>query len=250
MHITGRTARSRFTYANVTATLALVFAMSGGALAASHYLITSTKQISPKVLKALKGKAGANGANGVPGPAGTGAVGPQGAAGSQGPAGLQGAEGPAGKDGAPGKAGKEGKEGQLCKTECVLPSGATEVGVWNLVPLAKETSSFGVQTPISVPIPPAAVVDAAHVHIFEGSTLPEGCSGTVDEGGRITDLTATAGNLCVFVGAANGVTASQMAPFNLELGVLGAGRDGLMLINLESLGEGASASGQWAITAE
>jgi hypothetical protein len=45
--------RIRFTYANVVATLALVLAMSGGALAASHYLITSTRQISPRVLKKL-----------------------------------------------------------------------------------------------------------------------------------------------------------------------------------------------------
>ena len=51
--------RRRLSYANVTATLALVFAMSGGALAANHYLINSTKQISPKVLKKLTGKPGA-----------------------------------------------------------------------------------------------------------------------------------------------------------------------------------------------
>ena len=38
------------------ATLALIFAMSGGAYAASHYLITSTKQIKPSVLGHLKGK--------------------------------------------------------------------------------------------------------------------------------------------------------------------------------------------------
>ena len=57
------------TYANVAATLALVFAMSGGALAAKHYLISSTSQISPKVLKELK-KAGARGATGAAGPRG------------------------------------------------------------------------------------------------------------------------------------------------------------------------------------
>jgi hypothetical protein len=45
--------RKRITYANVVATLALVFAMSGGALAAKHYLVTSPKQISPKVLKSF-----------------------------------------------------------------------------------------------------------------------------------------------------------------------------------------------------
>ncbi len=45
--------RRHLSYANVTATLALVFAMTGGAFAANHYLLTSTKQISPKVLKQL-----------------------------------------------------------------------------------------------------------------------------------------------------------------------------------------------------
>jgi hypothetical protein len=75
----------RLTYSNVTATLALVFAMSGGALAANHYLITSTKQISPKVLKKLTGKAGPSGAPGAPGK-----------------------EGPQGKEGAPGKEGVAG----------------------------------------------------------------------------------------------------------------------------------------------
>lgn len=77
--------RKRLTYANVAATLALVFAMSGGALAANNYLISSTKQISPKVLKKLKGargKTGATGANGAAGspgaPGGTGKEGPRG----------------------------------------------------------------------------------------------------------------------------------------------------------------------------
>jgi hypothetical protein len=45
--------RRHLSYANVTATLALVFAMSGGALAAKHYLVTKTNQISPKVLQSF-----------------------------------------------------------------------------------------------------------------------------------------------------------------------------------------------------
>jgi hypothetical protein len=45
--------RRHLNYANVVATLALVFAMSGGALAAKHYLVNSPKQISPKVLKSF-----------------------------------------------------------------------------------------------------------------------------------------------------------------------------------------------------
>ncbi|HEY1833666.1 MAG TPA: hypothetical protein VGG08_04455 [Solirubrobacteraceae bacterium] len=61
--------RSRLTYANVVATLALVFAMSGGAFAASHYLLSSTKQISPSVLAQLHGARGKTGTQGVPKPA-------------------------------------------------------------------------------------------------------------------------------------------------------------------------------------
>jgi hypothetical protein len=53
---TGRFAR-HLSYANVVSTLALLFAMTGGALAASHYVITSTKQIKPTVLKKLTPKA-------------------------------------------------------------------------------------------------------------------------------------------------------------------------------------------------
>jgi hypothetical protein len=71
--------RRHLSYANVTATLALVFAMSGGALAARHYLINSTRQINPRVLKKLRGRAGPTGPAGKEGPAG--ATGPGGAVG-------------------------------------------------------------------------------------------------------------------------------------------------------------------------
>ena len=63
--------RRHLTYANVAATLALVFAMTGGAFAAKHYLINSTKQINPKVLKKLKGAHGKTGATGPPGQTGS-----------------------------------------------------------------------------------------------------------------------------------------------------------------------------------
>ena len=80
--------RRHLSYANVVATLALFFAMSGGALAAKHYLINSTKQINPKVLKKLKGNTGARG-----------------------PAGAQGLAGAQGTPGTPGKEGAQGKDG-------------------------------------------------------------------------------------------------------------------------------------------
>jgi hypothetical protein len=82
--------RKRLSYANVTATLALVFALGGGtAWAAHHYLIVSTKQIKPSVLKQLHGAKGANGANGTDGTNGTN--GTNGATGPAGPAGPNGA---------------------------------------------------------------------------------------------------------------------------------------------------------------
>jgi hypothetical protein len=68
--------------------------MSGGALAAKHYLLSKTSQISPTVLKALKGK---EGPRGLAGAAGTpGAAGKEGAAGREGSAGREGARGETG----------------------------------------------------------------------------------------------------------------------------------------------------------
>ena len=120
------TLRSRIHLSPATAiaTLALVFAMTGGAYAAKKYIITSTKQISPSVLKALKGasgKSGVNGTNGAQGPAG-----PAGAAGA-GSAGKEGPKGETGKEGPKGETGNEGPEGNIGAT---LPPGVQETGTW------------------------------------------------------------------------------------------------------------------------
>jgi hypothetical protein len=80
--------RKRLTYANIVATLALVFSMTGGAMATKHYLINSTQQINPKVIRALKGKPGRTGPRGSAGPEG-----------KEGPAGEEGKEGAAGEVG-------------------------------------------------------------------------------------------------------------------------------------------------------
>jgi Collagen triple helix repeat (20 copies) len=101
--------RRHLNYANITATLALVFAMSGGALAANHYLINSTKQINPKVLKKLKGNTGPRGATGTTGA--TGATGPTGATGAAGSTGATGAAGSTGATGATGPTGATGAAG-------------------------------------------------------------------------------------------------------------------------------------------
>lgn len=121
-------------YANVTATLALIFAMGGGALAANHYIITSTRQIAPGVLRELErthrrvvvketaecipspcgyhpvagvaGQAGARGAEGLQGR--TGATGPQGPVIFNGPTGERGFAGSRGATGTTGPTGPTG----------------------------------------------------------------------------------------------------------------------------------------------
>lgn len=98
----------RFSYAGVVSTLALFMALGGGAFAAQHYLITSTKQIKPSVLRDLEGRRGHTGPAGPAGPQGAkGDAGAQGAQGPQGPRGITGDRGPEGPQGPAGPAGGE-----------------------------------------------------------------------------------------------------------------------------------------------
>lgn len=106
-------------YANVAATMALVLSTGGGAFAATHYLINSTRQINPAVMRALKGKAGKPGVAGSQGPAG-----PQGSAGPQGQAGPQGPEGKAGQPPTE-QPGAEVYEVALSPSLGELPAGAS-----------------------------------------------------------------------------------------------------------------------------
>ena len=82
--------------ANIVAWLALFVAMGGTSLAAKSYVISSTQQIKPSVLKKLKGRNGQPGAKGSPGAEGKagpeGKVGPEGKAGPEGISGLSAAE--------------------------------------------------------------------------------------------------------------------------------------------------------------
>ena len=76
----------------VIALVALFLSLGGSAIAAKHYLITSTSQIKPSVLRQLRGTGGPQGATGPSGP--QGAAGPQGTTGAQGGPGSQGPAGP------------------------------------------------------------------------------------------------------------------------------------------------------------
>jgi hypothetical protein len=171
--------------ATAIATLALVFAMTGGAYAANKFLITSTKQISPKVLKALKGAKGANGANGANGAQGaTGPAGATGPGGATGPAGA-GVTGPAGATGATGAQGVPGTTGF---TE-TLPKEKTEIGDWSIGQVASESLQFD-SVSFVIPLESAPIP----VYVRENQTEPTHCPGTVKS------PAAAPGYLCVYDG--------------------------------------------------
>jgi hypothetical protein len=163
-----RFTRPRPHYANVAATLALLLAMGGGALAATHYLITSTSQISPRVLSQLRGRRGPGGPVGRTGKTGrTGRTGKSGAPGKPGgPRGKTGRTGKTGKEGPPGPSGLVGVQG------VVGPPGGKgqrgergEPGPGALAPLKSgetESGLYGTSAPAAAP----------PERLFEAVTLP------------------------------------------------------------------------------
>ncbi len=143
----------------VVALTALFLVLGGSAIAAKHYLISSTKQISPAVLKKLKGRTGAKGATGATGPAG-----------SQGPQGPQ---------------GSQGNAGQNLTAETVLPSGASESGAFSAGggydsgKKAEEKEDFGyIGAGITYVQPLATPIEESHIKDIqsEGSVTSE-CPG-------------------------------------------------------------------------
>lgn len=101
--------RRRPTPASIIAAVALFVALGGTAVAAGRYIITSTSQIKPSVLKELRGHDGATGPTGATGQAG--AAGQAGAQGVPGSAGTSGEKGATGTEGPPGKQGEQGPPG-------------------------------------------------------------------------------------------------------------------------------------------
>jgi hypothetical protein len=206
--------RRHLSYPNVVATMALVFAMGGTAVAAKHYLINSTSQIKPSVLKKLKGRAGARG--------------------------------PTGGEGKSGPEGRQGEQGPLLAT---LPSGKTLYGAYSItghrVGAADDRESS--QISLSVPLS-AAPAETVLVPFGAANPDPAKCPGSA------ASPAAALGTLCVYEGQRTNAEQTKVCAVAAEgLCAAGSGgtadRFGASVITF-AIAEGVYASwGTWAVTA-
>jgi len=201
----------RFLKSNAIALLALVFAMTGTGIAASHYVITSTKQIKPSVLRKLHGARGSRGATGATGR--TGAQGPLGPVGRQGPPGIV----------------TQGPENTFPST---LPAGRTLTGAWEVdANNPTKTGTTPASVAISFQFPLAAAPAAAYV--FAGEHTKE-CPGSV------TEPRAASGFVCFYEGEVSGAHGVGLLPpsrFGAEIETESEEEEGFFFLN-----------GTWAVT--
>lgn len=203
----------------VVGVIALVFAMLGGAYAASNNG-GGKATASAKAKQGKQGKQGKTGPAGPAGPAGaTGPAGPKGDAGSAGASGIsvKNEAEPKGANCAEGGSkfvatattyACNGKEGSPWSAGGVLPKGKTETGVWSGNIFNEGASESGTGIPISFPIPVANAPEGVLVTEAEGSA--PGCAGVVSGTPK-----AAEGKLCLYEGVGPGSTIGEAATFDL-----------------------------------
>jgi collagen triple helix repeat protein len=245
--------RSRFGVPGVIAVFALVFAMLGGAYAASDdggKKASASAKKGPRGPRGPKGPAGPQGPAGPAGPVGpagaqgakgdtgaAGADGAKGATGATGAAGAKGATGPAGPAGAAGAVGAAGAtgatgpEGSPWTAGGTLPAGATETGAIVYSIPAKS----GIRVPLSFPIPLEFLPTEAKIIFGPPGTDPVNCPGTVQE------PSAASGYVCVYERQDENVT--NFVAKNVY------GTSGVVLILFpDNFDEEAFGNATWAVT--
>jgi hypothetical protein len=269
--------RNRFGIPGVISVIALVFAMMGGAYAATNSEGGGKATASAKAKAGPRGPRGKTGSAGPAGPAGP--QGPAGPAGAKGDTGAKGDKGDTGNTGNTGSAGAsvtssvvgaggdaghcvtvggskfvagagttyacngaEGEAGEPWTPNNALPSEATETGTWGFT----STGAIEQYVPIGFSIPLAdAAADQIQFHISGESGFATPCPGTVDS------PKAKPGNLCVY----RGIFANWGNPNNVyspggaeTLEGEGIGASGVILY-YESMPAGKREDGSFAITA-
>jgi hypothetical protein len=260
--------RNRFGIPGVISVTALVFAMVGGAWAA-------TNSGGGKATASAKGKPGPRGPRGKPGPAGP--VGPQGPAGPKGDAG---AKGDPGSPGAPGKSvsvteiepeeeGCEERGGALVKQEgagsgvevCngspwaaggTLPSGATETGMFTSYAIDNGSGGSLQASALSFPIPLKEALGSTSIHsIFKEATVPDECNDGAAPAPSPVNPEADPGNLCVFLEQVEKPEDELVGiAKNFSLEEPGASRNGAALVQFAELSKERRLSGGWAVTGQ
>jgi len=254
--------RERFGIPGVVAVIALVFALAGSAYAAKKYVITSTNQIKPSVLKSLKGSPGAPGATGAQGPKGdTGAAGTNGKDGTNGTNGKDGTNGKSvvlgtinpgdlgcGSGGASVEVEGSGSKKAVCNGETgfteTLPSEATETGSWGAGLPEGPLGSRKLYAPVSLNIPLSAAPEA--VFVPDGGSVAGKCPGVLNG-----VPTAEPGVLCVYSSGikSGNVELGSAAFLNSATPALSASQVGAVLL-IPCEGEAPCfATGSWAATA-
>jgi Collagen triple helix repeat (20 copies) len=180
--------RRHVTPATTMAFVALVFAVTGGAFAATgggnsaHAPLTASAARSKAKSKAKagpRGPAGPRGATGASGPAGpagpVGATGPAGASGPQGETGPEGKQGIQGVEGEKGANGAPGEEGSPWTAGGTLPPEKTETGTWSFGQAktegTEEYAEYGAFVPVSFAIRLKEGLEGSAVHFLTEKTL-------------------------------------------------------------------------------
>ncbi len=262
------TLRKRFGIPGVIAVVALVFAMVGGAFAASGGLSGTQKKEVKKIAQteAKKfqgtgpqgpvgpaGKDGANGTNGANGALGaTGATGADGATGGTGATGPKGATGATGTTGSTGTTGTTGTTGAI-STAGPLPAGKTETGVFAIgQTTTPPAESRFVTMPISFPIPLGTEPTFTPLSGEPTDTaviVKKGASGGTRCPGSATEPKALSGNFCVYIAEEPEIESEFRLLLKPDASGFGAGKVGAVLgMLIKSNQSGKDVYGTWAAT--